>query len=137
MNLKSFASLAVALCTSLGAGMAQAGPDVQWSVSIGAPLLMFHGQSEPVYTRPGRVYVQPAPVYVQPAPVYVRPAPMYAPRHAARWDRDGDGIPNRHDRYDNRYDNRRDGWRDPQRRDRDHDGVPNRHDRFPENPWRR
>jgi len=43
------------------------------------------------------------------------------PRHPAhydrrtRWDRDGDGIPNRYDRV------------------RDGDGVPNRFDRFPDN----
>ena len=35
------------------------------------------------------------------------------------WDRDGDGVPNRHDR------------------DRDGDGVSNRHDRNPDNPYRR
>jgi len=35
------------------------------------------------------------------------------------WDRDGDGVPNRHDR------------------DRDGDGVSNRHDRSPDNPYRR
>jgi hypothetical protein len=43
-----------------------------------------------------------------------------------RHDRDGDGIPNRYDRYNNnRYD-----------RDRDGDGVPNRYDRRPDNPYR-
>ena len=34
------------------------------------------------------------------------------------WDRDGDGIPNRNDRYDNR------------RHDRDGDGIPNSQDRY-------
>ena len=38
---------------------------------------------------------------------------------ASRWDRDGDGIPNRQDR------------------DRDGDGVPNRRDNYPNNPARR
>ena len=63
--------------------------------------------------------------------------------HASRWDRDGDGIPNRYDRYDNRrgpygdrdgdgipnrydtYDNRRDVPRGGAFGDRDRDGVPN------------
>jgi len=46
---------------------------------------------------------------------------------ASRWDRDGDGIPNRFDRTP-------DGVRV---RDRDHDRVPDRFDRFPNNPYRR
>jgi hypothetical protein len=41
---------------------------------------------------------------------------------ASRWDRDGDGIPNRNDAYDNRND-RAYG-------DKDRDGVPNRYDRY-------
>jgi hypothetical protein len=45
----------------------------------------------------------------------------HGPRH---WDRDGDGIPNRHDRLHN------------PRWDVDGDGIPNRHDRF-YNPPRR
>ena len=45
----------------------------------------------------------------------------------SRWDRDGDGIPNRFDRTP-------DGVR---ARDRDHDRVPDRFDRFPMNPYRR
>jgi hypothetical protein len=44
--------------------------------------------------------------------------------HPSRWDRDGDGIPNRYDRYDNRA--------GPNERgpfgDRDHDGIPNAFD---------
>jgi hypothetical protein len=65
---------------------------------------------------------------MQPVPVY-RPgfvAPSYGHgyghrdrsyREPTRWDRDGDGIPNRYDRvYNPRW-------------DRDGDGVPNRYDR--------
>lgn len=73
-------------------------PDVRWSVTIGS-----QGH---------------APVYVQPRPVYVEP--VYPSRHyqePTRWDRDGDGIPNRRDRLYNP------AW------DRDGDGVPNRYDR--------
>jgi hypothetical protein len=44
---------------------------------------------------------------------------------AARWDRDGDGIPNRYDRRDDRgaYG------------DRDHDGIPNYRDRYDNRRW--
>ena len=39
-------------------------------------------------------------------------------REPTRWDRDGDGVPNRYDRvYNPRW-------------DRDGDGVPNRYDRY-------
>ncbi len=44
--------------------------------------------------------------------------------HPSRWDRDGDGIPNRYDRYDNRAGaNERGPFGD-----RDHDGIPNAFD---------
>ncbi len=66
---------------------------------------------------PRVVYQRPVVVYQQPAVVY-RPVPVVYERN---WDRDGDGIPNRHDRYDNR--------RHGAYGDRDHDGVPNRYDR--------
>lgn len=76
-------------------------------------------QPGPAYVQPGAVYVQPGPIYVQPGPAYVQPGPVYVqPRpiyrehwrerdwrhghghgHGGRhWDRDGDGVPNRHDR---------------------------------------
>ena len=45
----------------------------------------------------------------------------------SRWDRDGDGIPNRYDRTP-------DGEVRFRRGDRDGDGVPNRFDRFPNDP---
>jgi Excalibur calcium-binding domain len=60
------------------------------------------------------------PAIVRPAPVLVQPAVRHARgyQHPTRWDRDGDGIPNRHDRlYNPRW-------------DRDGDGIPNQHDRF-------
>jgi hypothetical protein len=122
---------ALALTAALGAGMAHArGGDVQWSVTIGAP-----------------VYV-PAPVYRQPAPVYHQPPPVYYPQVRYQtptyWDRDGDGIPNRYDRvYNPAWDvdgdgipNRHDARYRP-RWDHDGDGVPNRYDRHDHNPWRR
>jgi hypothetical protein len=125
---------ALALTAALGASVAHArGPDVQWSVTIGAPIFL-----------PAPVVRYPAPVHYQPPPVYYPHSRYQAPTHWDRdgdgipnrhdrrynpaWDVDGDGIPNRHDRY-SRYDNPR--W------DHDRDGVPNRYDRHDHNPWRR
>jgi hypothetical protein len=103
----------LALAGALGGGAAQAGnADLQWSIVIGRP----------VYTRPAAVVVQPLPVYRPIARVWAPPTPLHSRRadlRVTRWNRDGDGIPNRHDR---RYNPR---W------DRDGDGIPNRHDRYP------
>ena len=101
------ALLAVAGAASAGAAQARDHVDVQWSVTIGS------GARGPVYAPPP-VVVYPAPgrVFV-PAPVRV----VY--RDPSHWDRDGDGIPNRHDRvYNPRW-------------DRDGDGIPNRRDPRP------
>jgi hypothetical protein len=113
---------ALALAAALGTGVAHArDADVQWSVTIGAPVYL------------------PAPVYRQPAHYPV--ARYQTPTH---WDRDGDGIPNRHDRrYNPAWDvdgdgipNRNDPRSNP-RGDHDRDGVPNRYDRHDHSPWRR
>ncbi len=103
----------LALSGALGGGAAQAAnADLQWSIVIGTP----------VYNRPVPVVVQPLPVYRPGARVWAPPAAVPARRadlRMTRWDRDGDGIPNRHDRlYNPRW-------------DRDGDGIPNRHDRHP------
>jgi hypothetical protein len=128
---------ALALAGTLGAGAAHAGhgPDVQWSVTIGAP----------VYARPAPVHVYPAPVYTQAYPHYRGSAPYHqSPGHhgyyrePTRWDRDGDGIPNRHDRlYNPRWDVDGDGVPNRRDRDRDGDGIPNWHDRHDGKVWRR
>ena len=85
----------------------------------------------PVYTRPAPVYVQPAyraPIYSAPAYQYRHDQPQYPHyQQPTRWDRDGDGIPNRYDRvYNPRW-------------DRDGDGIPNRYDRHDDrrDGWRR
>src|SRR5215207_4727855 len=101
MSVKKWVVAALAVVGMAGAGLAQANgrDDVQWSVTIGSPIGV--------------------PVYSAPAPVYGGPAPGYGHRyhHPTRWDRDGDGIPNRYDRvYNPRW-------------DRDGDRVPNRYDR--------
>lgn len=115
MNIIKPTLIALVAAAGMTAGAAQARDDVQWSVTIGSP----------VYTRPAPVYV-PAPVYA-PAPVYVQPAPVvvypsYGHRHyrdyraPSRWDRDGDGIPNRYDAvYNPRWDRNGNGvpdWRE-------------------------
>ncbi|MEO6743748.1 MAG: hypothetical protein ABIS28_12420 [Caldimonas sp.] len=102
---KKIAIVAVALVGVLGAGLAEARDrsDVQLSVTIGAPGYL--------------------PAYGPAVEVY-RPAvrPHVVPQRPTRWDRDGDGIPNRYDRvYNPRW-------------DRDGDGVPNRYDRRPNRP---
>lgn len=110
---------ALGLAAAFGSGSATAGgrDDIRWSVTIGSNV------GVPVYREPVRVY--PAPVYVPPAPVYYgghgyrdpRPAPRPYYTQPTRWDRDGDGIPDRHDRrYNPRWDRDGDGvpnWRDP------------------------
>lgn len=143
MNSRKLIVGALAMAGVLSVGLAQARDhnDVQWSVSIGAPI------GVPLYTQPYPVYAQPYPAYRQPYPAYSQPYPVYAPRHypqrqyqqPTRWHRDGDGIPNRHDRVynpswdrdgdgvPNRYD--RDNRRDQARNDRDGDGIPNWQDR--------
>lgn len=107
---KLLAAAALATTGAFGAGDAEARDvDVQWSVTIGSPFYV-----------PAPVLVPP-PVYL-PRPVFGPPAPVYwqhGYREPRRWDRDGDGIPNR---YDRRYNPR---W------DRDGDGIPNRYDRTP------
>ena len=61
-----------------------------------------------------RLYRDHGPAFVAPR-YYGHSAYRSAP---TRWDRDGDGIPNRYDRvYNPRW-------------DRDGDGIPNRYDRY-------
>ena len=127
---KTVAALAIAVTGVLGSGMAQARPDVRWSVTIGGPA-QFYGQ--PVYSPREPVYDEPVPVYVQPRPVYVQPQHYYYGRpveyrYPTRWDRDADGIP---DRYERRH-----GRRGDREWDRDGDGVPDRYDRRPGDSWR-
>ena len=111
---------ALVLAATFAAAQAEAHGSVQWSVSVGTPVL-------------GAVFAAPAPVYATPvygsvysAPVYggyggyggYRDAPAYRGGYhqPTRWDVDGDGIPNRYDRvYNPRW-------------DRDGDGIPNRYD---------
>jgi hypothetical protein len=133
MSSKKPIAVALILAGVLACGAARASTDVHWTVTIGSPV------GVPVYES-APVVVRAAPVYVQPAPVYQYRAPQYA-----RWDRDGDGIPNHRDRlYNPRWDrdgdgvpNRRDHY-DNRRHDRDGDGIPNWQDRHDgRSGWRR
>lgn len=128
----------IAAAGALAAGLAQARDhaDVQWSVTIGSTSHL------PVYA--------PAPVVVRPAPrMVVYPAPMPVRyREPTRWDRDGDGVPDRHDRlYNPRWDVDGDGipnrhdrhytrYHDGRGHDRDRDGIPNHRDPYPNQPAR-
>jgi hypothetical protein len=132
---KRLASTALGLLALAAASASHARTDVHLSIGIPAPGV--YVQPAPVYVQPQPVYVQPRPVYVQPQPVYVQPQPVYGhhPRRGPWGDRDGDGIPNAHDRWDNRHHWNR-GHRHGSRGDADRDGVPNRYDRFPKHPHR-
>jgi len=124
MNAKKLAIAAVALAAGLAAASVEARSrdDVQWSITIGNPA-------------PWAVQTLPGPALLVPSHdgFYGRSydrrydgfyGHSYDRRHdgfraaPTRWDRDGDGIPNRYDRvYNPRW-------------DRDGDGIPNRYDRY-------
>jgi len=130
---RTLAAAAVVLGGLAAASAAHARSDVHFSIGLNVP---------GVYVQPAPVYTRPAPVYVQPAPVYVQPAPVYygGGRNGAWGDRDRDGVPNIHDRYDNRrhHGHGRPGMNHGHGQgDADRDGVPNRYDRYPGNPYYR
>jgi len=149
MNRSNFsrrvAAAALGLAALAAGGAAQARSDLHFSIGVGSPVYV---QPAPIYVPPQPVYVQPRPVYVQPAPVYVQPQPLYGhvqpvyghhPRRGPWGDRDGDGIPNAHDRWDNRqhwHGGHHGGHHGGRWADADRDGVPNQHDRRPHNPYR-
>lgn len=113
MNRIARLSIATGVLSVAALGATAASAQVWGSVSInlpGPPIAVM--PAPPVYVRPAPVYVQPAPRYYAPAPVYYGNGPGYY-RHdnyrgdnyrhgnrgyaATRWDRDGDGVPNRYD----------------------------------------
>ena len=111
MNRIARISIATGLVSLAALGATAASAQVWGSVSINLP-------GPPVAVMPAPpVYVRPAPVYVQPAPrayyggyghghgrgYYRQDDGHYDHRdrrdyRGARWDRDGDGVPNRYDR---------------------------------------
>ena len=90
MAARVAAMATVGLAALAGAGSAQAGSNVFWSVGVAGPGIQVGVasappvvvQQAPVWVRPAPVWVQPAPVWVQPAPVWMQPAPVVyrAPR---------------------------------------------------------
>jgi hypothetical protein len=126
----------LALTTLLAPSISQARghDDVQWTVTVGTP------------APAPRVVVAPPPAVVYPVAVPVR----VAYQRPTRWDRDGDGIPDRHDRLYNPWwdvdgdgiPNRVDRAYNPPRgpvhhaggHDRDRDGIPDRYDPRPYRP---
>jgi hypothetical protein len=119
MKIKSAVAAVLVIAGVMGAGVAQARPDVDWVLRIGLPL------------PPLPVVVLPAPVMR--APVVVEREPVYRDdrrewRGEREWRDEREWREHRHghDRY---YDR-------PARWDVDGDGVPNRYDRRPRDPRR-
>jgi hypothetical protein len=94
-------------------------PVVQAPPVVYVPAPAYYPPPQVVYRSTPRWAYGPAPVVVsRPVPiVYGGWEPQGHRRHGDR-DRDHDGVPNRHDRYDERP-----NW------DRDGDGIPNRYER--------
>ncbi len=104
---------ALLLSSLLAASSALAGPQVHWQVTVESPAIRL----------PGHV-VLPLPPILVPRMVVTDPHLRHhrGYREPSRWDVDGDGVPNRHDRvYNPRW-------------DRDGDGTPNRYDPRPNDP---
>lgn len=117
ISFKLLAAAAIALGAIGAASAAHARSDVFFSVGV----------QPGYYAEPAPVYVQPRPVYVAPRAAYVEPQPFYEPygyddgrgwrrdayrrehrgwygdHHNRRFgpygDLDGDGVPNRFDRF--------------------------------------
>ena len=114
MNARKLAIVSVALAGVLAAASVEARDrdDVQLSVTIGGPAWATAGAG---LSRPRFRGAAPT--------ASLRPRERSLPQ-PTRWDRDGDGIPNRYDRvYNPRW-------------DRDGDGIPNRYDRHDKHPSR-
>ena len=115
-----FAMLATTLWAGALVSSAAHAQDVNVQLRVITPHIRLPGHVVlplPPLIVPRVVVSQPAPVWQAPPPP-PRRDPGY--REPARWDADGDGIPNRYDRvYNPRW-------------DRDGDGVPNRYDPTPQ-----
>ena len=90
MNMRKLAATTTLLLTGvLATASAHAGPNVQWQISVETPVIRL----------PGHV-VLPLPPIPLPRVVVAAPYPgERAWREPSRWDRDGDGIPNRYDAH--------------------------------------
>ena len=111
MTTRALAIVALALAGAVGTTVAEARDrtDVQFSVQIGPPV--FGAWARPLHDV--RIVHAPFGFDRDHDGIPNRHDRVYNPR----WDRDGDGVPNRYDRVYN------------PRGDRDGDGIPNRYDR--------
>ncbi|MBX9959867.1 MAG: hypothetical protein K2Y15_07005 [Burkholderiaceae bacterium] len=93
-----------------GAGSAQAGTDVFWSIAMSQPGIHVGVSNGPVLVHAPRVYVPPQVIYVPPRPVYhAYPSHYHGHKHGHKhWKH------HHHDRGHGRWDDRHD------RHDRDH-----------------
>ena len=155
-----FAAGTIAALVTPGSSIAQ----IDVFLNFGPPAAQYEPVPEPrsgyVWSRghwqwDGNRHVWNAGNWQASRPGYYYSSPQWVERNgrwsyqASRWDRDGDGIPNRRDatpdgavrswdRDGDGIPNRRDATPDGavRRGDRDGDGVSNRNDRFPDNPRR-
>jgi len=133
-----FAAGTIAALVTPGSSIAQ----IDVFLNFGPPAAQYEPVPEPrsgyVWSRghwqwDGNRHVWNAGNWQASRPGYYYSSPQWVERNgrwsyqASRWDRDGDGIPNRRDATP-------DGA--VRRGDRDGDGVSNRNDRFPDNPRR-
>ena len=116
---KTMLTLTVLAAAFLGTAAQARGPDVQWQVTVGTPVLHLPGHV--------RLPLPPLPRIVVSTPVH---GPDYRDHREYRDHRDY-----RDDRgYRDHRGYRDAGYREPRRWDVDGDGVPNRYDRRPNNP---
>ncbi|MDM0046965.1 hypothetical protein QTH91_20910 [Variovorax dokdonensis] len=91
--------LAAGLVAAAALGAASANAQVYGSINIGVPLPPVAVVPPPPVFVPRPMVVAPRPVYGPPPAYYYRDRGHYHRQYnARRWDRDGDGVPNRHDR---------------------------------------
>ncbi len=146
MNTRKYALALTLLVGSLAAGAAQAGgPSVQWSVDLITPTIRLPGHVVlplPPIPVPRVVVVQPYRETFYQEPRYERGAVRAYDRgyggadrdgipdrrdagYYPRWDRDGDGVPNRYDarpddpRFSRGWHEARRDWRDDRRHGHD------------------
>ncbi len=111
----------VASALMFAAPLANAGGNVNWSVNVGVPGVVYPAYAAPVYSQPQVVYEQPQsyyysqpePVYYPARRVYVAPAPIYRPvyyngyyGYPRYWEHRGYGH---HDRHEERHEERHEG----------------------------
>lgn len=112
MNKSVFGAFtaSVASLLLLASPLANARDNVNWSLNIGVPGVVYpaytptyqvplYNQPQVIYEQPRAVYVNPPPVYYYPQQrVYVEPAPVYGPVYYESYG-PGPGYYGHHGRY--------------------------------------